>query len=81
MKLILFAILIVIVLGLMLAMPTISIDSEAVITSNAYSYIRAACYFLPMDTVINILSIIIALWGVRITVAFIKMIWDLLPVA
>jgi hypothetical protein len=81
MKFIIFGILLLIVLGWMIAMPAITINSNAVITSNAYSYIRAACYFLPLGTVTTILGLIVGLWGVRITVAFIKMVWDLLPVA
>ena len=81
MKLAIFAIILSVVVSLITTMPAISIDAGAVVTSSAYAYIRAGCYFLPMGTVLTILTLIVALWGVRIVIALIKMVWDLLPVA
>jgi len=81
MTFVILAVVIVIVLAAIVALPTIHIDASAVITSNAFSYIRAGLYFFPMGTVRAILGIILVLWILRVIIAFIKMIWDLLPVA
>lgn len=81
MKFAIFLLIIPIVVTLIVALPTITINTGAVITSSAYSYIRAACYFLPLNTVSIILGLIVSIWVFRIVVAIIKAIWDLLPVA
>lgn len=61
-------------------LPTISIDAGAVIAGTAYSYIRAAMYFLPLNTVITILSLVVSLAVFRIVVSLVKTLWDMLPV-
>jgi len=81
MKLAIYIVVIIIVFAALVALPVIHVDSAAVISSNAFSYIRAGLYFFPMGTVRAILAIILILWIVRTIIAFIKMIWDLLPVA
>lgn len=81
MKIAIFLVLFVIVLAAIVTLPTIHIDASAVVSSNAFSYIRAGLYFFPMGTVRAILGIILVLWILRVIIAFIKMIWDLLPVA
>ena len=80
-KVVLFAALIVIVVGLLAALPAITIDVEAVAASSAWSWIRAALYFLPMKTVGTILAIIVAIAVFRLIIALVKTVWDLLPVA
>ena len=80
MKLLLFAFLILIVFGLLAALPAISIDKDAVTSSSAWSWIIAACYFMPMGTVITILTLIVALGVFRLIIAVVKAIWDMLPV-
>ena len=80
MKLAIFAVIFFFVLGLLLLMPTITISSSAVISSSAYAYIRSAMYFLPIQTVVVILSLIISFWVLRVVIAVVKMIWDVLPV-
>lgn len=63
------------------ALPAINIDANEVISSSFYSYIRAGMYFLPVGTVIAILSIQVALWSFRIIIAVVQSIWKLLPLA
>lgn len=70
-----------IVAALFAGLPAITIDAGAVVASSAYAYIRAACYFIPVNTVLTIMSIVFMLWIVRVTIAFAKMLWDVLPVA
>lgn len=69
-----------ITIPVLLALPTIVIDPAVVITSNAYAYIRSAMYFLPIGTVKAIFVIILGIWLIRIAIAFVKMIWAVLPV-
>lgn len=80
MRLAIFGIIFVLVLSILLLMPTITISSSAVISSSAYAYIRSAMYFLPIGTVTAILTLIISFWVLRIVIAVVKMIWDVLPV-
>ena len=61
------------------ALPTIVIDTDAVISGHFFSYIRAGMYFLPVGTVVTIFGIQLALWVFRVVVAVIRAIWDLLP--
>lgn len=61
------------------ALPTIHLDSAAVISSSFFTYVRAAMYFLPLGTVTAILAIQVSIWVFRIIVAVIKAVWDLLP--
>ena len=80
MKIIIWGAILLLVIALFLALPVISIDADAVIASSAFSYIRAACYFIPAGTVTAILGILLGLWLVRVVVMIVKTIWDLLPV-
>lgn len=81
MKLLIFAVILVVVFCLICAMPTVSIDTEAVTSSSAIDFVRAACYFIPINTIASILTITIGLWAFRMVVALIKTIWAMLPVA
>lgn len=81
MKLALFVLILVIVLAAFVVLPTIDIDVDAVVSSNAFTYIRAGLYFIPTDTVVTIGTLILALWVFRIIIAFVKVLWDVLPVA
>ena len=57
---------------------------EINVDSTAFEYflgiVRVASYMLPMGTVSAIVSLIVSLTIFRIVIAFIKTIWDLLPV-
>ena len=81
MKAILFGLLILAVLGLLAALPAITIDKDAVVSSSAWSWIVAAAYFIPTHTIATIGSVIIGLWLFRTVIALVKTICDLLPVA
>lgn len=81
MKIAIFLVLLFVVLSALVLLPTINIDVDAVVTSNAFAYIRAAMYFLPVDTVVMIGGLILSLWVFRVIIAVVKVIWDLLPVA
>ena len=80
MKVILFAVLILIVFALIMALPTIRIDEQGAISSPAFQYIRAALYFIPTGTCAAILTIIVGLQVYRIIVSLVKTIWELLPI-
>ena len=81
MKALIFVVLFFVVITALVALPTIDIDVDAVVASNAFAYIRAAMYFIPVRTVINILSTLLTIWLFRMIVSFVKMVWDILPVA
>lgn len=80
MKKIMWAVLIVAVLGLLVFMPEIHITAGEITSSSFAQYLRVACYFLPMGTVSAILSLIMGFWVFRIIVAIVKAIWSILPV-
>ena len=80
MKVAIFLVVLVAILGLLAALPAIEIDKGAVVASSAWSWILAACYFIPVNTVSAIGGILLALWMFRVTVAVVRTIWDLLPV-
>ena len=44
-----------------------------------FTFVRVVCYFLPMDTVISILGLIVSLVVFRISVRLGKTIWELIP--
>lgn len=81
MKIVIFLVLIVVVLGLLAALPAINIDKDAVLSSSAWDWVMAAFYFIPVHTVVSILTVIVGLGVFRILIALVKTIWDLLPVA
>ena len=78
--LILSAVVILVVFALVAALPTIRINPQEVISSNAFSYVRAALYFIPSGTCAAILTIIVGLQVFRIIIALIKVIWEVLPI-
>lgn len=81
MKLAIFAVLILVAFALLMVLPTISINADAVIASGAFAWVRAAMYFVPVGYATAILGVIAGLWIVRVVVALVKLLWDLLPVA
>lgn len=70
-----------IVIPCLLALPTITIDTSAIIDGTFYGYIRSALYFVPVRTVAAILTITLALFILRVVIAFVRTIWDVLPLA
>lgn len=61
-------------------MPDIAINYEGIANSTVYQFMRAGLYFLPMDTVIRILSLVLVLWVFRIVIAFLHSLWAALPI-
>ena len=80
MKTLLFILLFLIVVAALVQLPAIEINKDQVVSSNVFTYIRAAMYFIPSGTVFTIGGIILALWVFRVIVAVVKVIWDMLPV-
>ena len=68
-----------IVEGVLKLLPDFSWSVENSFFSSALDLVRVACYLLPMGTVVAIITIINMLLIVRIAIAIIKTIWDLLP--
>ena len=60
--------------------PSVNINYDGVVTSSVYQYIRAALYFFPMQTVLSILSIVLALWVLRVVIALLHSLWASLPI-
>ena len=59
--------------------PEISIDYAGVASSSIYQWLRAALYFLPMNTVVTICTLTLALWVRRVVIAFLHSFWSSLP--
>lgn len=70
---------ILIMVPLISAMPTIHINTLAVMDGGFYACIRAAAYFLPMDTISAILGIIFILFLFRILVSVLKLFKSIIP--
>lgn len=78
-KVAIFVVIVVIVIGLIAILPTVVIDKNAVITSSAYQWIRAGLWFLPTTAMVAIFAVQISLWLFRLILSIIKVIWDVLP--
>ena len=68
-----------IVEGVLSILPNFTWSVQNSFFSTALDMIRVACYLLPMGTVVSIITIINLLLVIRIAIAIIKTIWDLLP--
>lgn len=60
--------------------PEISIDYAGVSSTTIYQWLRAALYFFPMHTVLTICTITLALWVLRVIIAFLHSLWASLPI-
>lgn len=60
--------------------PEISIDYAGVTSSSIYQWLRAALYFVPMHTVVTICALTLALWVLRVVIAFLHSLWASLPI-
>ena len=69
-----------IVSGFLSLLPSIDFSVDSTVFEYFLGIVRVAGYMLPMGTVSAILSLIVNLTIFRIVIAFIKTIWDLLPV-
>ena len=68
-----------IVRGLLTLVPDYSWNADSVTLTNFYEAIRLVFYFFPVDVVISIVTIIVAVNTVRIFISLIKTIWQLIP--
>lgn len=66
--------------GILSKLPEINIEIPATVVTDAAEFFRVVAYIVPMDTVAQILMLIVALQGFRIAVSLIKTIWNLLPI-
>lgn len=69
-----------IVNGLLVLVPDISWSVDTSWMSAFVSVLKMVFYLLPMHTVIQIITLIIALTIFRFIISLIKTIWELLPV-
>ena len=68
-----------IVRGLLTLVPDYSWNADSVTLTNFYEAIRLVFYFFPVEVVISIVTIIVAVNTVRIFISLIKTIWQLIP--
>lgn len=59
--------------------PDFSWSLEAEMFTIVDEFFRVVCYILPMDTIVSILLLVVALNVFRIFVSLIKTIWQLMP--
>lgn len=60
--------------------PDTAINYDGIANRTVYHLIRAGLYLLPIETVIKILTLIVALWVLRIVIAFLYSLWAALPI-
>ena len=60
--------------------PEISIDYAGISSSSIYQWLRAGLYFIPMNTVVTILTLTLSLWVLRMAIAFLHSLWSSLPI-
>ena len=65
--------------GMLSAAPDITFSVETSAFQYFVDILKVACYMLPMNTVSTIVGIIVCISGLRIVIAVIRTIWDLLP--
>lgn len=81
MKAIIFLVIFFVVIGILAVLPQIDLNKDAVISSSAWNWVRAALYFLPIHTCIQIGTVILGFGIWSVIVAVVKTIWDILPMA
>lgn len=65
---------------LVLALPEIKFDGFVEAYTYFFSFLTDVCYFLPMDTVSAIFSMIYAFFVLRLLIATFKTIWGIIPI-
>lgn len=76
-----FNVFITIVEGILGVIPNLDFATFYGVWENIAGILRSVCYFLPMPTVAAIWTIIVILFNLRISIATIKTVWGLLPLA
>lgn len=78
-KLVIFAVILAAVISILIALPQIDLDKDAVLSSSAWHWVKVAMYFIPTGTVFAILTVVIGIGIWSLIVAVVKTIWDVLP--
>lgn len=66
--------------GLLSILPDISWSVDVSRFSTFFQIIGVAGYLLPMDTIITLVGLVMAITLFRIVISIVKTIWDLLPI-
>lgn len=61
-------------------MPVVAINYDGIANSTVFQFLKAGLYLLPTATVFDILKVVVALWVVRVVIAFLHSLWAALPV-
>ena len=67
--------------GILTLIPDYAWNVDSVALTNFYEAIRMVFYIVPKDVVISIIGITIVLTNIKIGVAVIKTIWQILPLS
>lgn len=65
---------------LVMRIPSVQINYDGIANSTVYQFLQAGMYFLPIGTVTAILTIVVALWVLRIVIAVLHSLWAALPI-
>lgn len=60
-------------------LPTVEFETASIITDNFVTYLGMASYFVPLDTIILIFGIKVAMEVFKITLATVKLILEFIP--
>ena len=61
------------------SIPTISVTIPEDVLTQILEYIKLACYFLPVKTIVAILTINLAIWTFKITMAIVVRVKSFIP--
>lgn len=65
---------------LVMKIPDVQINYDGIANSTVYQFLQAGMYMLPIGTVTAILTIVVALWVLRIVIAILHSLWAALPI-
>lgn len=60
--------------------PEISLNYDGIANMTVYQFLKAGLYFLPMETVKNIIALTLALWVLRVVISLLHSLWASLPI-
>ena len=60
--------------------PDVELNTPDGVWDTGLEWIRAALWFFPFNTVMDILSLVLLLWVFRVSVAVLHSIWSSLPI-
>lgn len=60
--------------------PAVAINYDGIANSTVFQFLKAGLYLLPTATVFQILKLVLALWVVRVVIAFLHSLWAALPI-